>query len=232
MGKRKRLKKETIEEVPESKAGALKTVFGFGVVLLIAYLTYYLTVSAPGASAPKEIEGSYTLFSEVGSTHENGKVRMVVFFDFYCPHCYEFDSNTIPQLKQKYGDKLEVEYVAYPLRSESLVPIQAYELAREYDASTGERMRGAIFEAVYVDGANLGDPVVLKGIAAELGMDPEGLEGSIISGEMIEKIKENVARGDRYDLEGTPTVVLDGQYRVDDLEIENLKKIMDGLLAL
>lgn len=232
MGKRKRLKKQVVEEKPESKTSAFKVVFGFAFVLLIAYLAYYMTTARPASPSAREIEGSYTFLSNLKSTHEGGKVKMEIFFDFYCSHCYEFDSNIVPGLKREYGDKLEIEHVAYPLRSESLVPIQAYELAKDYDASSGEKMREAIFKATYVDNRNIGDLKVLKEIAAESGMDPEELERGITSQEKMNKIEENVVRGDRYDLEGTPMVVFDGQYKVDVLEMENLKKIMNSLLAL
>ena len=157
MGKRKRLEKGGAEKTVESKTSPLKAAFGFGVVLLITYLAYHLTMSSPDVAPGKEVKGSYTLFNGLESTHEPGKVKMVLFFDFYCTHCYEFDSDLVPELKREYEDKLEIELVAYPLREESLVPIHAYESAKGYSASTGERMREELFNAFYVDGRNIGD---------------------------------------------------------------------------
>ena len=60
----------------------------------------------------------------------------------------------------------------------------------------------------------------------------EELESDMRSGEKMARIKENVERGDRYALEGTPMVVFDGQYKANSLAIGNLKKIIDDLLAL
>ena len=77
------------------------------------------------------LPGSYSFVRLAPEGEEAHKVRMLVFEDFLCPVCYEL-ATKIPTLQEKYQERLEVTFIGYPfVARESVIPVQAYALARE-----------------------------------------------------------------------------------------------------
>lgn len=50
---------------------------------------------ATKAAAP-ELKGKFEIVKEEASTHQPGKVKLVEFADFYCPHCHHFEGPDFP----------------------------------------------------------------------------------------------------------------------------------------
>ncbi len=132
----------------------------------ITFILFILSVTSYAAT-PEE---KYTTVPDKKNTHESGKVKMVIFFDFFCPHCHEFDTVVVPLLQREYGKRLQVTYMGLPIIYEdSIIPVEAYELAK--DEGKGEEMKNAIFDAIYYqrkDGANLD---ILTSLAKSIGLD-------------------------------------------------------------
>ena len=42
-------------------------------------------------AAKPELKGNFQVLSDEKSTHKPGKVQLIEFADFYCPHCHRFD---------------------------------------------------------------------------------------------------------------------------------------------
>src|SRR4030066_1068134 len=126
-------------------------------------------------------EEKYVVVPDKKSTHESGKVKMTIFFDFFCPHCHEFDTVIVSLLQREYGRRLEVTYKGLPIIYEdSIIPIEAYEIAKE--GGKGEEMKEAIFDAIYYqrkDGAKLD---VLSSLAKSIGLDSERFKKNLTLG--------------------------------------------------
>lgn len=179
-----------------------------------------------------KLEGAsdtYKVLPDKKSTHEKGKVKMTVFFDFFCPHCHQFDSVVVPLLLREYGDKLKVTSLGSPIVYEdSVIPVEAYELAKAQ--GKGEEMKTAIFDAIYYqrkDGANHD---VLISIAKTIGLNAEKFQKDLKSG-----VKKNAALEGRdlaksYGATGTPTVILDGNIIVRDNSLANISSIISRIL--
>ncbi|MEE8359268.1 MAG: DsbA family protein [Candidatus Hydrothermarchaeales archaeon] len=226
--KKRRKALEKRDETPESSNNKHYYMILIALVLVII-AGYYLVIprsKTPSIDAEK-IQGKFVLVENNAYTHEPGKVGMLEFFDFYCGHCYLLHK-TLPNLQTKYGEKLEVTYVGFPLRPTSYLPLEAYELALEQ--GKGEEMKDVIYAAIHVDNKDVSDMETLRGFAEEAGLDIEEFEEGLRSRKKKSKINDNLALGNSYGLKGTPTVILDGQIMVTDNSQENLNTIIKSLL--
>lgn len=231
MGWKKRAKREQPEK-PKGKRLDSRLIV-IGVVLLAVALFAFKGAGgkdSPAKPSPARAAGEYTLFKNTPSTHEPGQVQMIVFFDFYCPHCHDFDTGLLPQIQAKYGERLKVTHVGYPIFGAKAVnPLRAYELAKDY--GRGEEMKVAIFNAYHLQKKEISNTAVLASIAGEIGLDPEQFKRSLDGGAKNEAVQRNIALGESYSISQTPLVVLDGQYVVTKISLDNLNSIISSLMA-
>ena len=89
------------------------------------------TMHTVHASGPPEFKGNYEILQDERSTHQRGKVKLVEFADFYCPHCHYFDGEGLPILEKEFGKKLETTMVGFPvIRGKLPTPFDMYEQAK------------------------------------------------------------------------------------------------------
>jgi len=70
------------------------------------------TLAGTGLAATPELKGKYEILNDEPSTHQRGKVKLIEFADFYCPHCHHFDGEGLPILEKEFGKKLEAAMAA------------------------------------------------------------------------------------------------------------------------
>jgi thiol:disulfide interchange protein DsbA len=96
------------------------------------------------ASGPPEFKGNYEILQDERSTHQRGKVKLVEFADFYCPHCHYFDGEGLPILEKEFGKKLETTMVGFPvIRGKLPTPFDMYEQAKLM--GKGNEMKKVLF---------------------------------------------------------------------------------------
>lgn len=171
----------------------------------------------------------YVVVPNKKNTHERGKVKMVVFFDFFCPHCHQFDTVVVPLLQREYGKRLQVTYAGFPiLYEDSVIPLEAYELAK--GEGKGEEMKNAIFDAIYYqrkDGANSD---VLVSLAKSIGLDGERFKKNLASGIKKKVVLEGKDLAKSYGAKSTPTVIIDGNVLVKDHTLAAISSIINKIL--
>lgn len=179
------------------------------------------------------IAGKYVVLNNLPSTHEKGKVKMTVFFDFYCGHCFRLYMETADLVK-KYGNKLEIVEIGFPLWDESFKPIEAYEIAK--DIGKGRELKDKLFKLIHwdkMDKNKLSTAETLAVAAGSVGIDPKLMEGQLKSGTKREIVLKNASAASRqYDIKSTPTVILDNQIKATDNSIPNLEMIIESLLKM
>jgi thiol:disulfide interchange protein DsbA len=68
-------------------------------------------------------------------------------------------------------------------------------------------------------------------LVKEVGLDPAAFEAGMASGKPARAVEENKKFGQRYNIEGTPTIILDGNIKADSIDPENLKLLIHSILA-
>ncbi len=166
------------------------------------------------------------------STHTPGKVKLTEFADFYCPHCHMFEQTALPMLEKEFGNKVEVTMVGFPVIAGKLpTAFEMYEQARMM--GKGNEMKRVLFRTIHKDRAEILDRLIRESLIKEVGLDVAAFEAGLASGKPVRALEEGKKWGQRVKVQSTPTVLLDGNIKLeaDALNPENLKTVIHSILA-
>lgn len=204
----------------------VRTRFGWMmlVLTLIVAGTAALAVSAPSPV----YEGKHELLNEP-SLHQPGKVKIFEFADFYCPHCHMFEQIVVPVLEKEFGDKVEVIMVGFPVIPGKLpTAFEMYEQAKSM--GKGPEMKKVLFRTIHKERMHILDKVIRESIIKEVGLDPVAFEAGMDSGKPTQALAESRKWGERIKVKQTPTLLLDGNIKVENLDPENVKTVIASVL--
>ncbi|NOT56695.1 MAG: thioredoxin domain-containing protein [Deltaproteobacteria bacterium] len=175
------------------------------------------------------LPGSYMFVRRAPEGAVTTRVKMEVFEDFLCPSCYRFSTEIIPQLQEKYGDRLDLRLIGYPLvHEESRLPARAYVIAQEM--GLGEQMQKELFHAHFEQQLDTTNKDGLAKVAHTIGLDPELLLSRLDKNDGSTEVDRNLALGESYHIDAVPGVVFDGWILVKEMTPQNLETIINGLL--
>lgn len=189
-----------------------------------------LGVSLPAQGAAPELKGKFEILKDEPSTHEKGRVKLVEFADFYCPHCHRFDGDGVPILEKEFGNKLEVVMVGFPVIQGKLpTPFDMYEQAKTM--GKGREMKAVLYRTIHKDKiAGVLDRSIREVLIKEVGLDVKTFEDGMTSGKPAKMFEDGRKWGERIKVHQTPTVLLDGNIKVENIDPENLKLIIHSIL--
>jgi predicted DsbA family dithiol-disulfide isomerase len=175
------------------------------------------------------LPGSYIFVRRSPESAPPTQVRMEVFEDFLCPSCYRFSTDVLPKLTEKYGERLAIRLISYPLvHADSRLPARAYVIAQEM--GLGEKMQKELFHAHFEEQLNTANKDGLAKVAHSIGLDPELLLSRLDKNDGSAEVDRNLALGESYHIDAVPGVVFDGWILVKELSQQNLETIINGLL--
>jgi thiol:disulfide interchange protein DsbA len=159
------------------------------------------------------VEGKdYAKLAAAQPTGTPGKVEVIEFFSWGCPHCYEFQPTLLPWTKQL---PPSVAFVRVPL---SLGRREWGALSRAYYTlqSLGElaRLDEALFDAIHKDGVRLFDEESLTVWASRHGVDPTKFGSEYNSAATTSKVMKAEQMARDYRVASVPTLTIGGQYVV------------------
>ena len=183
--------------------------------------------SVQAADAPS-VRGKFEKLNEP-STHVKGKVKLVEFADFYCPHCHHFEEVGLPVLKKEFGEKLDATMLGFPVFRQMLpTPFEMYEQAKSM--GKGEEMKAVLFRTIHVDKVKFLDRSLRAALITEVGLDPVAFEKGMDSGKPIKALEEGKKWGERINVQQTPTLLLDGNIKITDINPDNVKVVIQSIL--
>jgi len=86
----------------------------------------------------------------------------------------------------------------------------------------------AIFDALWQDGRDIGDPDVLADVAAEAGLDPETVERALDNPDAHDAVEERFDAARREGVTGVPTFVYEGYAARGAVPPEHLRRLVEG----
>jgi thiol:disulfide interchange protein DsbA len=189
----------------------------------------FLHLLCAGAQAAEQLPGDYQVIKGERSLHTPGKVLLLEFADFYCPHCHLFEKVVTSQLQKEFGERLEVRLVGFPvIRGKLSTAFEMYEQARVM--GKGSEMKGVLFRTIHKEKIHIFDRGLRSLLLREVGLDGNAFEAGLASGEPYKALEKSRAWGKRIKVKHTPTVVLDGNLLVSNLKIDNLRTLINGIL--
>lgn len=189
-----------------------------------------VTAAAP-ATADRAVEGRDYVLIDNGTPYRPlaGKIEVVEVFAYWCPHCADFDPVLTAWVRKLPAD------VRFNYIPAAIDPNDAF--ARGFFAAEGagavERTHAAVYRAVHHDGL-LPHNATMAEIAwfyGQQGLDPVKMKAAMASPQVDALMQR--ARQFEVDIQlpGTPTMVVNGRYRITPRSHEDALRIADQLIA-
>ena len=170
-----------------------------------------VAVAAPTGPAPRE-GIDYTLVDPPAAFSPTpGKIEVAEVFAYYCIHCATLQARVTPW---KAALPADVEFRYVPMAHGSSEPFArafyAAEAMGEFD-----RTHDAMFKAIAQERRfKSGSAEDIADLYAEVGVDREALLSTMRSFGVNAQIARNQKAVSRWAIEGTPTFIVNGRYRV------------------
>lgn len=163
-------------------------------------------------------------------------LTIVEYASVTCPGCAGFHAQILPEIKEKYIDtgKVRMEFREFPTNPQNLAYAGFY-LARCAATTKGApayfKMLDILFERQreWAYGPTPGE--TLQGIAAQVGIDKDGLEDCFYREDIKEAVRANVTQGMEDGIQGTPTFTVDGEEFDWDRRSETMDEAIERALA-
>jgi protein dithiol oxidoreductase (disulfide-forming) len=187
---------------------------------------------SPATAVPLDLNGRFEILTGEVSTHTPGKVKLIEFADFYCPHCHLFDETAVPLLVKEFGNKLEITMVGFPvIRGKLPTAFDMYEQAKMM--GKGTEMKSVLFRTIHKDKIDgVLDRSLREGLIKEVGLDPKAFEEGMASGKPAKAVDNGKRWGERIKVSSTPSILLDGNIKVDGANMtqENVFTVIRSIL--
>jgi len=164
-------------------------------------------------------------------TRDPAKVEVIEFFWYGCPHCYHAEPQVAAWRKHQ---PPSVEFIRVPAIFNQRWAV----LGRAYYAmqqlKLGEDVHRALFDAIHRDNKNLNDEASLTEFFAAQGVPREKFKEAFNSFDVDGKVGRANQMTRAYGLEGVPTFIVNGKYRVDGTSagsVEAMFTALDQLVA-
>ncbi|MFT5173523.1 MAG: thiol:disulfide interchange protein DsbA [Gammaproteobacteria bacterium] len=199
-----------------------------GILVLLAAFALGLP-SATLAQHTIDPDGKYDLIDPAQPTDTPGKVEIVDVFWYGCPHCYRF----LPSMEAL--DKRKADYVAIRrmpaiFRDSWAIHARAYYTAKLLDVV--ERIHRPLFVAIHDKNQALNTPASLRAFFVAHGVEGKTFDKTFESFAVETMLRKSTLMQGRYGVRGTPSVIVNGKYRVSAEKAGGYAQMVDVAEAL
>jgi len=152
----------------------------------------------------------YELIDPPLNTKTTGKVEVLEYFWFGCPHCYAFEP-AINEWAENKPDHVEFIREAPPLNPSWIVHSQAFYAAEIMGVT--DSFFEPMFNAIHKHKKQLRKSKAIASFAGELGIDSEQFLDTMKSFGVDTRIKESQRMARASGITGVPSVVINGKYK-------------------
>ena len=157
-------------------------------------------------------------------------VTVIEYASLTCPHCATFHADTLPTLKSDYVDtgKVRLVYRDFPL---DRIALSAAVLARCSGPERYFGFLGMLFKA-QANWRQAKDPMIaLKQISRLGGLRGETIDACLADKELVKRVvAERFDAEKAFDINSTPSFIINGKKYSGALTVEQVKAIIDPLL--
>ncbi|MBU2514989.1 DsbA family protein [bacterium] len=190
------------------------------IILTLVLLFPFLTIA--------DIPGRYELLvpNVPPPAHSLDIVHIVEVFSFDCGHCYHFNRDIYPKLKEKFGDKIEL--IPKPIGWRGHDPGRLFYIAES--KGKGHDVMMMIFQLVFDGGLReqMFSRDKLQFVAKKHGLENE-FKTMMDSPEIIGKMNEGIQYSESRRINSTPTLIIEDSI-MPIRDYSNLVTIISALL--
>jgi thiol:disulfide interchange protein DsbA len=182
------------------------------VLTLLVGLLLASACTAQSSTAPYTEGNEYvTLPAPQQRLGSEGKVEVVEVFSYGCIHCAQF-APAAEKLRKQLPAGVTFKLLPAPFSAEWLPYARAYYAAKQLGVV--ERTHMALFDAKFAQHYPINSIDELADFYAREGVDRAEFMRVATSPEATAKLKEDLALIQKWQVDGTPTIVVNGKYRV------------------
>ncbi|KWK55139.1 thiol:disulfide interchange protein [Burkholderia stagnalis] len=159
-----------------------------------------------------------------------GKVEVIEFFWYGCPHCYEFEP-TVEAWVKKQGDKIEFKRIPVAFRDDFVPHSKLFYTVSALGIS--EKVTPAIFNAIHKQKNYLLTPQAQADFLATQGVDKKKFMDAYNSFGVQGQVKQSAELLKSYNIDGVPTIVVQGKYKTGPAytnSLEGTAQVLDYLV--
>ncbi|MGP1681026.1 MAG: thiol:disulfide interchange protein DsbA/DsbL, partial [Giesbergeria sp.] len=184
------------------------------------------------SAGPKEGKDYVRLAKPVPVDAPAGKVEVIEFFWYNCPHCSEFEPTLEAWLKTPLKN---MAFRRVPIAfNASFAPQQKLYFALEGMGKVDE-LHAKLFRAIHVEKQNLSkEDAIFAWIAKQPGMDAAKFKEMFNSFAVSSQVRKASQLQEAYGVEGVPSMGVAGRYYIDGAMAGSLKAmltVVEGLVA-
>jgi protein-disulfide isomerase len=154
-------------------------------------------------------------------------IRMTIFSDFQCPFC-KVVSEQLPDLVRRYGDKLSIQYMFYPLDNKCNPNVKhamhEYACSAAMLAACDPKKFLDVHDEIFAHQDQLAEGA-LKDIAARHNLT------NCETDEMKNIVISTINQGTKFNLKSTPTIIVNGKKIEGSIPSNQFFAIFDDILS-
>lgn len=156
------------------------------------------------------------------------RIEVIDFFFYGCHFCNELRPRV-----ERWSEKKDADVVLRRVpvvRRDSWVPLAKTYFALEA-MGVSERLHGAVYTSYHVEDLYMSQEKVIEAWAAKQGLDAEKFMAIYRSDETRQKVERARKMTIDYDIQGTPSLVVDGKYLTDGSSAKTIE-ILDAMVRM
>jgi len=168
----------------------------------------------------------YRLIEPPQPTETGDRIEVIDFFWYGCPYCNELSPALEDWIKRKPAD-VAVRRIPVILKDNWAPHARIYytlELLGE-----AERLHNRVYHSYHVEELHMSKPDVMEQWAVKNGIDRRKWVDAYYSPEVDAKVARALQATKRYDIQGTPSVVVDGRYLTSSSMTPSVRGVMPVL---
>jgi protein-disulfide isomerase len=154
----------------------------------------------------------------------DARITLVEFSDFECPYCSKA-ALKVQAILDAYPKDARLVYKQYPLPDHP----HAKMAAEAALAALAQDKFWPMHDKLFANGRHLSAETI-AGIAKDIGLDMEKFQADMQSASVKQALRKDIADGDKVDIQGTPTIFVNGKRYNGGLELPLVKPILDAEL--
>ena len=163
-----------------------------------------------GAQSPKIEEGfDYRILPTPQPLESKGKVEVIEFFWYGCPHCYDFEPELNAWLKRQPKDVI-FRKVPVAFRDDFMPHSQLFYALEAM--GKGDALNDKVMYAMHKENKRLMTENEIADWAASQGIDRNAFLATYRSFTVVSKARAARQMADAYRIDGVPTIVMQGRY--------------------
>jgi len=196
-------------------------------ILLLALTGPSLAVEKPkGGGAESE---SFDLVTPPQPTSDPSKIEVMEFFWYGCPHCYHFEPHVKAWLKSKPGN---VVFIRQPAIFNARWGAHAKAFFTAEALGVLDKMHEDFYDAIQNKKMALESEDDLAKFFAEHGVKEDDFHKAYKSFAVDTKMRQAEIMAPRFGVDGTPSIIVNGKYRVSASKAKSFEKMIETTNAL